>query len=84
MSHFKINIDELIELAFAVESEDQIDWGVFKDGQDPLLRMLAVSLIEQYEHENNKLIYLAVILKLVAENTILHAELLKQRNNNEM
>lgn len=84
MQQSNINIDELIELAFEVESEDPIDWHQFKDGKDPLLRMLAISLVEQYEHENNKLIFLAVILKLVAENTILHTELLKQENNNEM
>ena len=84
MHQSNINIDDLIDLAFAVEGEDPIDWGVFTNGKDPLLRMLATSLIEQYHNEDNKLIFLAVILKLVAENTILHAELLQRKEQDEM
>jgi hypothetical protein len=83
MNHDKL-VDDVIELAFAVEAGDPIDWGVFKNGKDPLLRMLAASLVEQYNDENNKLIFLAVILKLVAENTILNTKLLSMEKNNEM
>jgi hypothetical protein len=73
------DIDLLIELAFEVEAEDPIDWDKFKEGKGPLLRMLAASLLEQYSQETDHRILLAVILKLVAENTILHSKELNNR-----
>lgn len=76
----KIDLDTLIDLAFEVNEGDPIDWGVFKDGKDQTLRMVGTSILEQFDKDvtdEHKLIMLSVITKLVAENMILHARLMK-------
>jgi hypothetical protein len=76
----KIDLDILIDLAFEVNEGDPIDWGVFRDGKDQTLRMIGASILEQFDKDvtdEHKLIMLSVITKLVAENMILHARLMK-------
>jgi len=76
----KIDLDTLIELAFSVEEGDPIDWGMFGEGQQQTMRMIGASVLEQFDKEmtsEHKLIMLSVITKLVTENMILHAQLMK-------
>jgi hypothetical protein len=84
----KINLDELIDIAFAVEEGDPIDWGLFKQGKEEALRMIGTSIIEQFDKESydekDKLILLSVITKLVTENMILHTKLLQLSKNDEV
>jgi len=84
----KVNLDELIDIAFAVEEGDPIDWGVFKQGKEEALKMIGTSIIEQFDkesyNEKDKLILLSVITKLVTENMILHTKLLQLSKQNEM
>jgi len=84
----KINLDELIDIAFAVEEGDPIDWGIFKQGKAEALKMIGTSIIEQFDKESyndqDKLILLSVITKLVTENMILHSKLIKLSQNNEV
>ena len=84
----KINLDELIDIAFAVEEGDPIDWGVFKQGKEEALKMIGTSIIEQFDKESytdqDKLILLSVITKLVTENMILHTKLMNIVKNNEV
>lgn len=81
----KIDLEELIEVAFAVEEGDPIDWGVFKQGKSEALKMIGTSIIEQFDKENytdqDKLILLSVITKLLTENMILHAKLMNVTKN---
>ncbi len=76
----KITLDELIDIAFAVEEGDPFDWGVFKEGQAQAMRMIGASILEQFDKEEitdaDRLILLATITKLVTENMILHTKLL--------
>lgn len=76
----KINIDELVDIAFAVEDGDPIDWGKLRQGREQAMRMIAASIIEQFDKEvysdDDRLVVLATITKLVTENMILHAKLL--------
>ena len=76
----KINLDELIDIAFAVEEGDPIDWSVFKDGREQTMRMIGASIIEQFDKDTytdqDRLIVMATITKLVVENFILHSKLL--------
>ena len=78
----KVDIDTIVDLAFAVESEDPIDWGMFKNGKEQSVKMIAASIIEQFDKEvytdDDKLIIMSTITKLVVENFILHSRLLKQ------
>lgn len=76
----KITLDELIDIAFAVEEGDPIDWAVFKEGQKETMTMIGTSILEQFDKEvitdADRLILLATITKLVTENMILHSKLL--------
>lgn len=75
----QIDLDTLIDLAFAVEEGDPIDWSVFKEGKDQTMRMIGTSILEQFDKEmtdDHKLIMLSVITKLVTENMILNARLM--------
>jgi hypothetical protein len=77
----KITLDELCDIAFAVEEGDPIDWGVFKQGQEQTMRMIATTILDQFDKEvvtdADRLILLATITKLVTENMILNAKLLQ-------
>jgi len=76
----KITLDELMDIAFAHEEGDPIDWGVFKEGQEQPMKMIGTSILEQFDKEvigdGDRLILLAVITKLITENMILHSKLL--------
>ncbi len=76
----KITLDELIDIAFAHEEGDPIDWGVFKEGQEQAMRMIGTSILDQFDKDDiddaDRLILLATITKLVTENMILHSKLL--------
>jgi hypothetical protein len=84
----KIDLDTLIDLAFEVNEGDPIDWGLFKGGKEQTMRMIGTSILEQFDREmtdEHKLIMLSVITKLVTENMVLHARLLRVLgSNNEM
>ena len=78
----KITLEELIDIAFAVNEGDPIYWGVFKKGQEETMKMIGASILEQFDKEEttdaDRLILLATITKLVTENMILHTKLLTQ------
>jgi hypothetical protein len=81
----KIDLDQLIDIAFAVEQGDPIDWGVFRDGKEQALKMIATTVVEQFDKDLNndedRIIVLATITKLIVENMILHTKLLKKTND---
>jgi len=76
----KINLDDLVDIAFAVEERDPIDWGKLRQGREQAMRMIAASIIEQFDREeytdDDRMVILATITKLVTENMILHTKLL--------
>jgi hypothetical protein len=78
----KINLDDLVDIAFAVEEGDPIDWGAFKHGKDQTLKMIGASILEQFDRDeytdNDRLIVMATITKLVVENMILHTKLMQK------
>jgi hypothetical protein len=84
----KIDIDTIVDLAFAVEQGDPIDWGLFKESREQSMKMIAASIIEQFDKEvytdDDRLIIMSTITKLVVENFILHARLRKQEQDNEV
>jgi len=79
----KINIDQLVELAFAVEEGDPFDWNAFKQGREQAMRMIAASILEQFDKDEitdrDHIIMLATITKLVTENMILHTQLMQAK-----
>lgn len=76
----KITLNELIDIAFAVEEGDPFDWGAFKQGKTEAMTMIATSILDQFDKENmtdgERLILLATITKLVTENMILHTKIM--------
>ena len=72
----QITLDELCELAFSVDEGDPIDWGVFESGQEQTMKMIAASVLEQFNKEpltrDDILVMMATITKLLTENMILH------------
>jgi len=76
----KITLEELIEIAFAHEEGDPINWDVFKDGKEQTMKMIGTTILEQFDKEEitdaERLILLATITKLVTENMILHSKML--------
>jgi hypothetical protein len=82
----KIDLDTLIDLAFQVNEGDPLDWGLFKNGQEQTMRMIGTSILEQFDREmtdEHKLIMLSVITKLVTENMVLHARLMKTTDSDD-
>ena len=81
----KITLEELIDIAFAVEEGDPFDWGAFKQGKTEAMKMIGTSILEQFDKEEitdaDRLILLATITKLVTENMILHTKLLQYSKN---
>ena len=81
----KINLEELIDIAFAVEEGDPFDWGAFKQGKEEAMKMIAASILEQFDKEvitdADRLILLATITKLVTENMILHTKIMGMTKN---
>jgi hypothetical protein len=76
----KITLQQLCEVAFAHEEGDPMDWGVFTNGKDQAMGMIGASILEQFDKDtisdDDKLILLATITKLVTENMILNTKLL--------
>lgn len=74
----KISLEDLCDIAFAVEEGDPVDWGLFKNGKDEAMRMIAASVLEMFDREPvtdaDRLIMLATITKLTTENMILHSK----------
>jgi hypothetical protein len=81
----KITLEELCDIAFAVEEGDPFDWGVFKKGQEEAMKMIGASVLEMFDKDaytpEEKLIMLATITKLTTENMILHSKLLSKNEN---
>ena len=78
-----ITLDELCELAFSVDEGDPIDWGVFQGGKEQTMRMMAASVLEQFNKDpmtrDDILVMMAIITKLLTENMILHTRDLTKR-----
>jgi hypothetical protein len=84
-SYFNMNINELIDLAQSVETEDPIDWGLLSISEHDTYMMIATSVLEQYqtwkEMGDSEKIMLSVILKLIVENFVLNYRLLNGASN---
>jgi hypothetical protein len=78
----KVTLEELIDIAFAVEEGDPFDWGSFKQGKTEAMKMIGTSILDQFDKDvytdNERLVLLATLTKLVTENMILHSKLLTQ------
>jgi hypothetical protein len=81
----KITLEQLIDIAAAVEEGDPIDWDRLERGQQETFKLIGTSVLEMFDKEvysdTDRLMVLATITKLLVENMILH---LKVMGKNEM
>jgi hypothetical protein len=84
----KITLEDLINVAFAHEEGDPFDWGVFTNGKEEAMKMIGSNILEQFDKEemtdDDRLILLSTITKLLTENMILHTKMLAVRNRDEV
>jgi hypothetical protein len=77
----KITLEELCDIAFAVEEGDPIEWGVFNQGKEEAMKLIGTSILDQFDKDvitdDDKLIMLSTICKLVVENMILHTKVMQ-------
>jgi hypothetical protein len=80
----KITLEQLVEIAFAVEEGDPFDWGAFKQGKQEAMKMIGTSILDQFDKDvysdEDRLIVLSTITKLVTENMILHTRLMQAKD----
>lgn len=77
-----ITIQELVEIAQEVEVGDPIDWGMLRISEEDAYRMIAMSVLEQFDGtlEDERLMCLATITKLLVENMVLNLHLIGMDN----
>jgi len=72
----KITLEQLIDIAAAVEEGDPIDWDRLEKGQQETFKLIGTSVLEMFDKEvysdTDRLMVLATITKLLVENMILH------------
>lgn len=73
-----ISVEELIELAKEIESEDPIDWGMLAISEEEAYRLMALNIYEMYHNNTSVEIMMATILKLIVENFVLNLKLLQR------
>lgn len=71
-------VEKIVHLAKEVEAEDPIDWGLLSVSEDDAYRLIAISVVEMFEH-TDRLTMMATITKLIVENFRLN--LLRELNN---
>lgn len=69
-----ISVEQLVELAKEVETEDPIDWGMLAVDEEAAYRLVASQVIEIY-NTNDQVTMLATITKMVVENFVLNLKL---------
>ena len=47
----KVTLEELIDIAFAVEDGDPFDWGSFKQGKTEAMKMIGTSILDQFDKD---------------------------------
>lgn len=80
----KVTLDQIVELAKDVESEDPIDWGMLNISEDEAYKLIAMNVCEMYaqskKDDNFELVMVSTLTKLVVENFVLNLKL-HQRDN---
>lgn len=77
----KISVEELVELAREVDSEDPIDWGMLAIDEEQAYRLIALNLVEIFENvteQDRDMILMSMIIKLTVENFVLNLKLLNR------
>lgn len=74
----QITVDQLVEIAEAIELGDPIDWGMLSVDEHQAYLFLATGVLENYkasEPTDRELLLLASVVKLTVENFVLNLRL---------
>jgi len=76
-----IDLDLLVNIAQEVEKEDPIDWDRLSVGKEQAYKMIATSVLEQFDKteytEEDKIILLSTITKMLVENMLLNLKIME-------
>jgi hypothetical protein len=76
-----IDLDLLVDIAQEVEKEDPIDWDRLSVGKEQAYKMIATSVLEQFDKteytEEDKIILLSTITKMLVENMLLNLKIME-------
>lgn len=79
-----ITLEQLVELAKDVESQDPIDWGMLNIDEETATRLIALDVFDMYhtwkQMGETETIMLVTITKLILENFVLNLKLQEGRN----
>lgn len=79
-----ITLEQLVELAKEVESEDPIDWGMLNIDEETAVRLIALDTFDMYhtwkEMGEAETVMLVTITKLILENFVLNLKLQERQN----
>ena len=74
-----MTIDELVELAKEVESEDPIDWGMLNIDENEAVKLIAMDVLDMFKGyetcSERESIMLVTITKLILENFVLQLKI---------
>lgn len=77
-------IDQIIDAAKQVESEDEIDWGMLPFNEDDVYNLIGSSAVtlyyNKYDESYGRELLLATIVKLLVENFTLNVRLKEKEN----
>lgn len=85
--HSAIDVEKLLEIVAEVEKENPIDWGMLPIDENAATRLIALSIVEQFQTEWTEkysleelhYIMLATIVKLITENFVLMSQLYRRK-----
>jgi hypothetical protein len=78
-----MNVDQLAELARAVENGDPIDWGMIPIKEEDAYHQMASQVLEMmktYGPAERQQVALAAITKLLVENFVLNYQLMEKNS----
>jgi len=73
-------VEQLVELAKEIETEDPIDFAMLQIDEDTAYTLMATSILEMYlsnDADSRDMILLATVIKLTVENFVLNLKLLQ-------
>lgn len=76
-----ISLDTLVDIAISIDEEDRIDFGILGQSKESAFAMVGATVLEQFDKpeydDDDKLILLSTITKLIVENMVLNIKLLR-------
>lgn len=84
----QLDVDLLAQMALEVNEQDPIEFGKLAVGRQEAFKMVAASVLEQFDkeeyNEQDKIIMLSTITKLIVENMLLNIKVLARERDDKL